>query len=236
MKKGLLLIAFALLLTGVATTTAWADDWYLWDWSVNINDTTYNPPALPGTVNSATFDFNTGLGSMTITFSSPGANYGGIYLYPFWNIDQSPGDFSNAYGTVNGVPPAGLSYSLGWPGVDYGAGSVFDMFALDTLDNTNHVPAYAPPPDACCSVAMGENFAFILSPGETGLLTFSTSTTPPPGGFFLQLTDNDNGENYYLTESFTIKSSTEVPEPASALLLVSGLGAMLGLRRKSAVK
>ncbi len=237
MKNGVVLIALALLLTAVGTTTAWADDWVLYDWSVNINGTTYNPPGLPGSVNSAGFDFGTGLGSMTITFNNPGANYGGIYLSPYWGSTACGGDCIDAYGTVNGLLPLNLSYSIGWPGADLGLGfTVFDLFAANTLDNTNHVPAYSPPgplSSPCCDVALAENFGFTLGAGENGILTFNTSTTAPQSGFYLQVTDHDTGQNYYLTESFNIETQG-APEPTSALLLIAGMGAVLGLRRKAA--
>ena len=229
MKRMLVLITLVLLLTGLGATPAWADSWTLWDWSVNIDGQTYNPPGLPGTVNAAGFDFGTGLGTMTIMFNTPGAHFGGIYLYPFWGSM----DYSNAYAAAVGPLPAGVSFSLGWPGVDYGSGSVFDMFAANTLDDTNWVSAYSPPPSACCSVAMAGILSFDLSPGETAWLTFTTNTTAPSSGSYLQLTDADNGESYYLSESFTTSSGPTIPEPASALLVVSGIGALLRFTKRS---
>jgi hypothetical protein len=228
-----------LLLIFLLPGTARAD-WQLWDWSANINGATYNPPALPGSVNDSGFDYNTGLGTMTFSFAGAGANYAGLYLYPFYQ-HSSGLDLSTAYGTAGVAAPAGLSWEMEWPGMPDGAGfTLFDYFAANALDNTNHVAAYSPPPTACCSVALAALHSFTLASNEIATLTFNVGNSAPTSGFYLQVTDHDATVNpsIYLTEQLNIRqtgSGGDVPEPSAMLLLATvSAGVLWRIRRRRA--
>lgn len=218
-------------------------DWSLSDWSAVIDGTTYNPPALPASVNSSGFDFTTGLGSLVFTFSD-GTHAAGVYFYGFF--DHGDGiDHSTAYGTASGTNPTGLSWEMDWPGFlkPTAPPTVFDDFAANALTNANGVAAYAPLPNACCSVAMAAIQAFNVNSGDTATLTFNVGTTAPSGGFYLQVTDYDAllapaapDPSIYLTASLNNPvGPTVVPEPAAIwLLLTACAGTVWGVRRRKA--
>ena len=144
MKRLLLTCLTVILLVGFGTTNLFADGWALGDWSANVNGPTYNPPDLSSPVTSSPAGFPTtggsALGTFTFTINSGGPNFVGVYLYPYYN---SPfGDLSSASASAVGTAPSGLTYQMGWPGVD----PVFDNFASNSLDGSNTVGTSAAPP------------------------------------------------------------------------------------------
>lgn len=213
----------------VAPALAHADSWVLWDWSAYIDGATFNPPALPASVNSSGFDFSTGLGSLVFSFD-PGSHAAGVYLAQYFEATASPGDLTNGYATAIGGIPTGLSYQLGWPG---GASpTVYENFAANALPNTNTVGTYSAPPAACCDVAMAVIQALIVPVGSEGTITFNVSTTAPASGFYLQQTNNDWGANVYLTTTANI-STIGAPEPGPTVLyLLFGASAAWAARRR----
>jgi hypothetical protein len=235
MKRSVAFAFVVLLLLGLSTTNAFGQaspQWTLGDWSANINGTTYNPPPLPANVNSSGFDFGTGLGTLTFTINTPGNNYVGVYLNPYYDVGFH--DTSTSYGSVHGTAPSGLSYQLDWPVGTLQSGTIWTNFSGNTLDKTNTVGTYSAPgqisgPGACCSVALAEILGFNVTSGSE-TITFTASTTQPDG-FYLQVTDQDSGLSYYLTEQAS-SSTRVIPEPGSMLLMASGLGVMLGRCRK----
>lgn len=227
---GIALLAFLLLSPAVAR----ADGWLLWDWSVRMDSATFNPDPLPPEVNAAGFDFATGLGTLTLTFGTPGAHIGGVYLYNFETPDPAIWDLSNAYGDPHGAAPAGVTWEIAWPG-DYlePAPTLYDRYTTDALRNSTNVSAYAPPPGACCSVAMAMLHAFNLNAGETATLSYIVAGTPS-GSFYLSNTNHDSGDAIYLSENLRITGggTPGVPEPAAIwLLLTAGAGTLWARRR-----
>lgn len=228
--RGMQQVLLCLLLAGMFFAPMATAGSVLYDWSANIDGATYNPPGLPGSVNSAGFDFGTGLGSMILTFD-PGTHFGGIYLYIYFDIGF--GDVTNAYGAVGGTAPADVTYQLADPNL----GVLWTNFSGNALDGSNSVGAYSPPPNACCDVGWALIHAFDVDSGYVGKLTITVSQTQPLTGFYLSNTDYDWGDAVYLTESFKQVPSGGgiIPEPGSWLLVVSGAGlVLLGRGRKSA--
>ena len=229
------------ILSLILPCVASADPWSLGDWDVNINGADFNysgSPGLPSSVNASAFNFTTGLGSLVYTFGTAGAQTAGIYLYLF--EDAGFGDLSNSYGSVINSSSAGLglTYELGWPGTAYGTNSVWGNMMADSLDGSNHVPAYAPPPNACCSVALAMDQDFTVLPNYTDTVTFGVSTSlPTSGAFYLAVTNHDTGDVAYVTESLvaTPNGGPTVPEPSAIiLLLTASTGAFFLTRRRRA--
>lgn len=208
----------------------------LWDWSVNVNGTYYNPLPLPPSVNSAGYDFGTGLGTMEIDLA-PGAYVGGIYLNIFFDTGVGfsvTTDYANAFNSA----PAALSWMLEDPnvtGVTFG--DLFEHFAANTLDNTNHgvgtwaapggPPNYDPP---CCDVGMAMMYPVTVDSGNTGKLDFTVSTSAPTTGFYLQENGHDTGEVLYLVADFTqtpTGAGPVVPEPGTWSMILSGAGLLV---------
>jgi hypothetical protein len=225
MKIRLVSLAIAAFAMLFLPAMASADSWILWDWSANIDGDTFNPPGLPASVNSAAFDFGTGLGSLVFSFNTAGPHYAGVYFSHYF--DGGFGDVTDAYGAVAGSAPSGVTYQLGWPGE--GSPTVFDNFAANALDGSNTVGAYSPPPNACCDVAIAEIREFTLNSGDKATLTYTVSpSTASP--FYLQVTDHDSGNSIYLSQSYVYipaGGGPTIPEPGTFML--TGAGIVLGL-------
>jgi hypothetical protein len=227
--------AIAILLVLPAAARA---DFLLWDASTFIDGSTYDLPALPASVNAAGFNTATGLGSLVFSFNTAGTHYAGVYFYNFY--DHGDGfDHSTAYGNAAGVAPAGVTWEMDWPGYlrPTAPPTVFDDFAANNLGSASGVPAYAPPPNACCSVAMAMIQSFSLSAGETATVTFTTNNTAPTGGFYLYEVDADASASLYLTQSLVKQGggTPVVPEPAAVWLFGTLIGGSVLIARRRRV-
>lgn len=239
MKSRMFSLAIVALALTLAPTMASAGSWTLWDWSAYIDGATFNPPGLPASVNAGGFDFGTGLGSLVFNFDTAGAHSAGVYFFNFY--DNGFGDTTDSYASVSGAQPAGLTFEMGIPG--FGSPTVFDDFSANALGNTySSVGTYAPPPSACCDVAMAEIYSFTLSAGYTAAVTFTVSgptvTGAPPSGFYLEEIDHDTGSMIFLTQSYQEKpvGGPTIPEPGTILLTAGGVCMLWFARKRTADK
>lgn len=193
----------------------------LWEGAFNQDGAVHSPGTAPTNWNLAAFDTGTGLG--TITTEVTGAGLHNLLVFLDIEIDEEVNGFYNEYGDALGAPLAGLMWEIDEPGYDFG--DIYGNFLAGALDGTNAVPA-ALPDDV--SFALGWSFA--LAGGEVATLRFSTSTTLPPGGFYLRQTDPDSDSSVYFSSGMNITGGEqEVPEPATLWLLGAGLA--FGARR-----
>ena len=217
MRK-LLVVLVALLAVGMLSSTGQAV-------VVELREVGYWSGGQPMGTDSSAFDPLTGLGTLRQTITGAGTYYVGLYLDQ--DIDSAINTFFNEFGATTGVPAAGQSWEIDEPGWVYG--NIYDNFLAQALDNSNGVPGAGPD-----DVAMALAWDFILAADETGVVSFRVGTTAPASGFYLSLIDPESQASIYFSESLEIRGGGEapVPEPATLLLMGSGLGGLALLRKR----
>lgn len=240
--RRILRVASVALILGLPST-ALAD---LQEYLFNVDGTLYHNVATAPELNSAGFDFTTGLGTLLFTID-PGV--AGSYFVTVYFDHQLHAPFYNEYGAVNGVPGAGMSWQIDEPGFGDAnrLGTIFDNASNNTLDNTNHIPGTlsnfsndcgangggAVNPACNNDVSMALGFNFILAADETANIAVAASLVQPTG-FYLRQHDPDTPSDVYLNGSISIRPSTVViPEPGSWVLFGTvGLLLASALRRR----
>lgn len=197
------------------------------EWALNVNgDIIDNQGDLPSFIDPAAFDFNTGLGLLTVEFKPQvTAPY---YLAAFLDleIDEAENTFFNETGDAVGVPAMGQSWEIDEPGLI--RGDIVANLENRALDNAigQSIGGQTTFPDDV-SFALGWDFT-LPTPADYAVASFMVSLTPPPAGeFHLVHHDPDSNASVFFSSSLEI-----IPEPASLALLLFGAMALLRAGRR----
>jgi hypothetical protein len=215
--KTLKIVLFILLFLGSGISGASGALINLFEWGLNID----GDLTLPGSVDATGFNFVTGLGAIDITISGAGSH--SVDAFFDHEIDEEDNTFFNEFGTATGSLAAGQSWEIDEPGFVFG--DIYDNFLAGTLDNTNAVPFRSED-----DVSMALGWDFNLDPLDAfATINFLISDQRPASGFYLTHTDPESNDSIYFSSDLAV---TPIPEPATILLLGTGIAGLIGLGRR----
>lgn len=251
-KTKFLLLTFVLTLFGAAV--AWATPTVdLQEWGFNINGTIYDNQVyghtsadLPVNFNTSGFDFVTGIGTITATFTTPGT-YAVVGFFDH-EMNQSVNGWMDETSAQVGLRPTGLSFQSETPNDVrnkwfYNGAPLQNAVEFGPAQDGMGLPGGAQTPN---DIAMAIGWNFILAAGETGLVTFTVSNAATLG-FYLQQSDpsfvgtgladpSADPGSIYFTSNLDMDGGggpqEVIPEPSTILLFVSGLALIVVGKRR----
>lgn len=231
MKKRIFISTmFFILMMGVIVSGAKAATIDLFDWAFNVNGTVYpssgGPGSLPVTFNDSSFNWTTGLGTLSVSGFGAGSNT--FYSFFDHEIDQTTNGFTDEYGAANGAPSAGQSWEIDEPGFSFGDIYTNVTTGIGSLDNSNAVPSGSPE-----DVSMALGWAFLLGAGDTAVVNLRIAETLPPGGFYLSQSDPAGGNIYFSGDVAVTHHPVGVPEPSTVIMTLSGVAGLIALSLRS---
>ncbi len=229
MKKiKILFLSMLFLVLSVSMASA---DPYLFDYAFNADGDFYGyGDPLSGDFDDSAFNWDTGIGTLTWTTDTVGDHYFlAFFDHEFtWDVNT----FYNEEGFAFNSPEAGQSWEIDEPG--YYNGDIYENFQVNMLDNGIGTSVYGDtifPDDV--SMAMGWDFS--LAADQTATIYLMLGLQDPGAGFYLLQYDSFSEESLYFSSSLDIRGGGEpppVPEPATMLLLGSGLAGLFGFRKR----
>ena len=195
----------------------------LYGWMFNIDDTVieyvdeYDTSGMPvdGTLGADDF------GTLTWSWSTSTGGTHNFIAYFDYEIAEEANGYLNEYGAATGALATGQTWQIDDPN-NYEDGNIYDNLYDNTLSNTNNITTAG-------DVAWAMGWDFDLAAGDTAVITMILGDSIPVSGFYLSQIDNDTLESIYFSGSIDIQP---IPEPATMLLLGTGLAGLFGYRRK----
>jgi hypothetical protein len=229
MKK-LGFVYIALLLIGLAPSTAPAANIYLSDWAFNIDGGVISA-GLGSAVPEGAFDATTGLGTWTITIGPDADDHYviGFFDQDIYNNDDS-GSYFDEYGSTAPLDALGAGQSWEIDEPEFFFGNIKTNFEAGALDNTNGVSVGS---EDDVSMAMGWNF--VLGANEEAIVQFHLSDSLPTAAFYLEQADPDSQASIYFWSELDIREVGVIPEPSTIILVFSGLGLAAAARFRKIV-